>query len=156
MIPHPHRYVLALVMILSSVSMACSSDNGGSGGAGDASADSAVEPEAEDADTIPCAPRAVLQTVCQTCHARPPRNGAPFPLVNRSNIVKRASDGRPLSEHMIEQVEARRMPLAPVTIDDGSRAILLDWLRAGAPAVPAQQCSDAGTSEAGADASAGN
>src|SRR5262245_46344655 len=42
----------------------------------------------DDESGIPCAARAVLQTVCQQCHARPHLlHGAPFPLVRRSDIL---------------------------------------------------------------------
>lgn len=101
-----------------------------------------VEPQPatlEDSDTIPCAPRLVLQSVCQRCHRRPPIRGAPFPLVTRSDIVRRTSDGE-IRELMIEQLTARRMPLSPETIDEASRATLLAWLEDGAPADPAHDC----------------
>jgi hypothetical protein len=140
---------------------ACSSEEGTAApdvtdASGDVASERAPEPEPEleDEDVIPCGPRRVLQTVCQSCHTRPPRNGAPFPLVTRSNIVRRGVGGREVRELMIEEVEARRMPLAPVTIDDASRATLLEWLKAGSPAVVAQQCTDAGSGDAAADADA--
>ena len=94
------------------------------------------QPLASDADTIPCAPRAVLVAVCQQCHTRPPRNGAPFALVNRSDIV--SDDAIRLD--MIAQLESEHMPLPPVTIEDTDRAVLLEWLEGGAPAVPATSC----------------
>jgi hypothetical protein len=43
---------------------------------------------------------------------------------------------------MIEQIEAGRMPLKPVTISDEMRTVLLAWLKNGAPAVPPQVCQD--------------
>lgn len=100
---------------------------------------SGTEAASNDAD-IPCEPRRVLKTVCQQCHSDPPKNGAPFPLVTRTDILAVREDTG-VRENMIAQVEAGRMPVAPVTISDGDRAILLDWLREGAPAAPAQDCS---------------
>ena len=98
--------------------------------------------EVDDSNLIPCAPRAVLQTVCQKCHTKPPRNGAPFPLVTRSNIVRTTPDGQ-IRELMIQQLETRRMPLAPETIDEGSRTILLEWLTDGAvPLSEPRSCAD--------------
>lgn len=109
-----------------------------------------VSVEPNDADTIPCGPRRVLQEICQQCHQKPPVNGAPFPLVTRSNIVRVGPDGE-IRRLMIEQLEVGRMPLAPVTIDYNSREILLDWLHAGAPAEPRQSCEEDPSRDAGAD-----
>ncbi len=102
-----------------------------------------------DANEIPCAPRAALETVCQQCHTRPMKNGAPFPLINRSDILA-MRDMSVIRDLMVQQLEAGRMPLRPVTIDDASKAALLEWLKAGAPAVAPQSCEDAGV-DAGPD-----
>lgn len=110
----------------------------------DASAALSEELAPDEAD-IPCAPRRVLQTICQQCHARPTKNGAPFPLVYRSDVVVHAYGGVVVRELMIEELEAGRMPLAPVTIEAAEKTTLLDWLRAGAPADPDVRCDDAGT-----------
>jgi len=67
--------------------------------------------------------------------------------VTRSDVLSLARDGE-IRQRMIEQVEARRMPLPPVTITEGDRAILLEWLQLGAPAVESTTCAD---SDAGAD-----
>jgi hypothetical protein len=75
-------------------------------------------------------------------------NGAPFSLVNRSDIVA-LHDGTEVRAMMIAELEAKRMPLAPVTIEDSDRDVLLEWLRLGAPAVSAQTCADGGTEDAG-------
>lgn len=116
--------------------------------------DASTQTLRQDANEIPCEPRHVLQTICQQCHTRPPRNGAPFSLVNRSDILDSRS-GRIIRELMIEQLEVRRMPLAPVKISDESRTILLEWLRAGAPAVSPQTCPEPSSSkDAGVDADA--
>lgn len=110
-----------------------------------------VSIEPNDADTIPCGPRRVLQKVCQQCHQKPPVNGAPFPLVTRSDIVRVGRDGE-IRQLMIEQLEVGRMPLAPTTIDYDSRELLLDWLHAGAPAEPRRSCEEDPPRDAGADA----
>jgi hypothetical protein len=98
---------------------------------------STIEPD--DADTIPCGPRFVLQRICQRCHSNPTANGAPFPLETRWDIVRVGRDGE-IRQLMIEQIEAGRMPLTPVTIDYSSRETLLDWLHAGAPAESPKTC----------------
>lgn len=134
------------------VSIACNeSDDPPTTGTPDGSSDVV---EVDDANTIPCAPRAVLQSVCQRCHQNPPIRGAPFPLVTRSNIVRVGVDGE-IRQLMIQQLDARRMPLAPETIDEDARTILLDWLKAGAPATSPQTCSnleDASGEDASEDA----
>jgi uncharacterized membrane protein len=106
----------------------------------------------DDANEIPCDVREVLQTVCQQCHSSPPVRGAPFPLVTRSNILTQRPGGV-ARDLMIAQLQAHRMPLAPVTIDEADRATLLAWLQGGAVAVTPQSCApgDGGT-DADADA----
>ena len=111
----------------------------------DAAVDSVVP--VDDSTQIPCAPREVLQTVCQQCHARTPLNGAPFPLVTRTDILTMRSGGI-ARDLMIAQLVAKRMPLAPVTIEDEQRATLLAWLQDGAVAVTSQSCLDAGADAA--------
>ncbi|AKU98396.1 hypothetical protein AKJ09_05060 [Labilithrix luteola] len=114
---------------------------------------------ANDADEIPCEPRHVLETVCQQCHSLPTQNGAPFPLVNRSDVLAERSKSV-TRELMIAQLESGRMPLRPVTIEDGDREILLDWLRAGAPSVSPRACTtspntpDSGRLDSSSDARA--
>lgn len=132
------------LVIVGAAVAACSSDNTPTG---DAGVDAGVV--VNDANQIPCAPRQVLQTICQQCHTRPMKNGAPFPLINRSDILA-TRDKQIIRDLMIQQVESGRMPLKPVTIDDASRQALLEWLKAGAPAVSPQTCEDAGT-DAGPD-----
>jgi hypothetical protein len=108
-------------------------------------APSMIQPD--DENEIPCGPRRVLQTVCQHCHRNPPINGAPFPLVRYSDIVRQTPDGE-IRVRMIEQLEVGRMPMAPVTIDYLSRETLLDWLHAGAPREAPHEClPDAGPTE---------
>jgi len=105
----------------------------------------------EGADMIPCAPRRVLETVCQRCHSDPTLNGAPFPLVGRSDIMTKRW-GVVVRELMIEELDARRMPLAPVTIEPEDRDVLLAWLRAGAPAATTRVCAASPPEDAGDDA----
>ncbi|HKQ69925.1 MAG TPA: hypothetical protein VJT73_11330 [Polyangiaceae bacterium] len=108
-----------------------------------------VVPIHEGSDRIPCEPRSILQGVCQKCHTQPLLNGAPFPLIDRSDIVRIQKDGVEVRAAMIAQLETGRMPLTPETIDDVSRGQLLNWLRAGAPAEPPHSCSNSNGSDAG-------
>lgn len=132
---------------------ACSTDDVVVGPADAGKPDVVTEPPRMDANEIPCEPRAVLHTICQQCHANPPLNGAPFPLVNRSDLFALRS-GSVVRDLMIEEVEAGRMPLAPVTITAADRKTLLDWLKAGAPSVSPRSCEPAGPTDAGSDADA--
>lgn len=110
---------------------------------------------AQDEADIPCAPRHVLQTICQQCHTKPQKNGAPFPLINRSDVVDNVYGGVVVRELMIEMVEAGRMPLSPVTISDDDKATLLAWLHAGAPIDHHETCEvDAGSVASDAEADA--
>lgn len=111
------------------------------------SSDASIQLRNDVAGEIPCAPRRVLREVCQRCHVSPPRNGAPFPLLTRANVLS-TYGGSVVRELMIEQLEARRMPLAPVTIEDDDRATLLAWLHAGAPAGGACAAADDASTDA--------
>jgi hypothetical protein len=81
---------------------------------------------------IPCGADKVLKNVCQFCHTNPPQHGAPFPLVTYANTQSEL-DGKPIYFWMEKYVSEEIMPLPPVEISDADRAILLKWLRAGAP-----------------------
>lgn len=109
-------------------------------------------PRTDDSDLIPCGPRSVLENVCQHCHSFPTQNDAPFPLVTYSDIMINRGEGI-TRDLMIAQLNARRMPLAPVTITDDQRDTLLAWLESGAPAAQADACADAGTDADSGDAS---
>ena len=98
----------------------------------------------DDSMEIPCEERRILMTVCQQCHTRPEtKNGAPFPLQWRSDILA-SYGGVEIRRLMIEQLQVGRMPLAPVTIDPSDRPLLLAWLESGAPAVTPRTCENTG------------
>ena len=115
----------------------------------DASIDQATQQaQIDDANEIPCAPRLVLQTVCQQCHTRPMKSSAPFPL-QRLSDVQALYDGQIIRDDMIADLEAGRMPLPPVTITASDKATLLGWLKDGTPSVAATSCSDSDAGDAG-------
>jgi hypothetical protein len=110
---------------------------------------------------IPCDPKRVLETVCQTCHSAPPQNSAPFPLVtyDDTHVVNAITNGKPIWHYMLSAVQSGLMPLTPVQINAGDRDALLAWLNAGAPArTPTDMCSvvsaDPGDAGFGADSDA--
>ena len=43
---------------------------------------------------------------------------------------------------MVEEIGSRRMPLAPVTLENGDRETLLVWLENGAPAAAPSTCAE--------------
>lgn len=152
------RAVACVALLGAATALACSGTGGPASpeSAHDAGTPLVVEDLPDDEMDIPCAPRLVLQTVCQKCHVRPMRNGAPFPLQRRSDVVVHHYGGVVVRELMIEEVTAGRMPLTPVTIADDDKATLLTWLDAGAPAEPDASCAavlaDGGDAAVGGDA----
>lgn len=87
------------------------------------------------AGEIPCEPRAVLEAICQNCHADPPRNGAPFSQMTYQDIDADL-DGEPVWARMRRAVEEGRMPLDPYALTGEQQRILLAWLGEGAPPAP--------------------
>jgi uncharacterized membrane protein len=98
---------------------------------------------------FPCDVNRVVASTCRKCHTRPPENGAPFPLDTYED-TQADLDGQPIYTYMKVALETSRMPLAPVELDQGGRAVLLAWLRAGAP--PSTQSDACSALDAGADA----
>ena len=87
------------------------------------------------AGDVPCAPRAVLQAVCQNCHSDPPRNGAPFSQVTYRDIDSEL-DGEPVWSRMRRAIREGRMPLDPYELTEEQQRVLLEWLDADAPPAP--------------------
>jgi len=140
---------MAVLTLLNVLVVACGeSSPSSSGNAGPVDGpvqDSASGPD--DTNEIPCAARRVLQQTCQQCHSRPPKNDAPFPLVRRSDVLRRGRNGNTVRELMIVELESGAMPLAPVTMTAEARATLLSWARDGAPSVVPQTCSETQVSD---------
>jgi uncharacterized membrane protein len=149
----PLRDIVPLLSLISAAVTGCSSVESAPTDASvsDVTIDRDAVDNSTDDDQIPCGPRQVLQTVCAQCHSRPPNNGAPFPLMTRTEILSIYHDGA-IVDRMVVQLQSGRMPLPPVTMTDADRSVLLAWVQAGAPAVPPQSCVDAGAP----DADAGN
>ena len=98
-------------------------------------------------DGMPCAVAAVVRGNCQHCHAEQPLFGAPMPLTTAQAFrnVRSAQDPRQVFEVALERVQStqRPMPPEPYVLGDADRAVLVDWLKAGAPDRAAGIC-DAG------------
>jgi uncharacterized membrane protein len=94
-----------------------------------------------------CDARAVVAAKCTRCHADPPVNGAPFPLVSYDDMTAPSPSSkdpeRRRADRMLAAVESDFMPLASLLLDPPVEALtceekstLLAWLRAGAPLPP--------------------
>jgi hypothetical protein len=86
-----------------------------------------------------CQAEAVLEAKCQRCHANPPQNGAPFPLVTYDDTqVETAGTPRWIKmKHVVENdimpptfLPDLMPPVEPLT--SGEKKELLDWLEQGA------------------------
>ena len=99
------------------------------GGAGAGTAGAAGNPN--DGLMIPCAVNAVY-VVCHNCHADPPSNGAPFPLVT---LAQHQSN----KQMEISDVSSGVMP-AGIPLSDAAKKTIVDWLLAGAQGVPQAEC----------------
>lgn len=155
--------IVAGLLVIGAGSVTACSDGAGSssGGITTRPEASTQEPIDDDPDSglddslqIPCEPRAVLKAICQQCHTRPLKNGAPFPLQRLSDINS-THFGRLTRLDMIDDLNAGRMPLFPVTISATDKRTLLDWLNDGAPGVSPRSClveqEDAGSIEDAGD-----
>ncbi len=99
------------------------------------------------AGELPCDVAAVLENNCRTCHASPPRFGAPMPLLTLADL--RADAKLTKGKKVYEQVgvrihdDAAPMPQAPNPRLGASDMATLDaWIAAGAPAGTATSCAD--------------
>jgi cytochrome c5 len=110
---------------------------------------SVVAGDAGCAGAAPRFPRevaAAIEAKCQRCHAQPPQNGAPFPLLTWEDT--HASYGQQLVyQAMLPAIEKGIMPFTelkldppvePLTADE--KALLLNWLGDGAPPAEAAAC----------------
>jgi hypothetical protein len=88
---------------------------------------------------LPCEVNRVLTTVCQQCHEAPPINDAPFSLVTYADTQTNVN-GAPIYKYMLTALQAGRMPAQPVQLEADDRAILISWLRAGAPPRETDSC----------------
>jgi uncharacterized membrane protein len=97
-----------------------------------------------------CEALAIIQRKCQRCHADPPQNDAPFPLVTYSDTQATHSN-RPVHVRMHSAVETGFMPFVELNdtlnldppVEDltaEEKATLLAWLEQGALPVGGVDC----------------
>lgn len=90
---------------------------------------------------LPPAVDAVLEQRCRRCHADPPREFAPMPLVTWDDLhaPSPGSPDEPVYEVMARRIVDGDFPMPPVrapeaeSFTDDERAVLLEWIAAGAP-----------------------
>jgi hypothetical protein len=110
---------------------------GGDDGAGNG-AGCAADGGAGAAPHFPADVAAAIRAKCQRCHAQPPKNGAPFPLLTWEDT--HAPYGQRLVyQAMLPAIEKGIMPFTELKLDPpvepltgDEKALLLDWLGGGA------------------------
>lgn len=120
---------------------ACASSSPGPGGATSASSEGA----------IPCDVDAVLARACRTCHADPPRFGAPMPLGTWGDLhaAARSDPAKKVHELVKARIHDAVRPMPQGDVLSGDELATLDrWLDRGAP--PASSTSACASSDAGA------
>ncbi|WP_437926071.1 peptidylglycine alpha-amidating monooxygenase [Sorangium sp. So ce291] len=128
------RYLFSALSFLSAlVVVACSDAEEGSSGS------SGSGPENGNAEALPCDVDKILSTKCQTCHGASPKFGAPFPLVDRSDLVAPAvSDPNKKVYELVAaraRDTARPMPPPPTErLTAAELAVFDQWVAAGMPA----------------------
>jgi hypothetical protein len=93
---------------------------------------------------LPCQVEKVLQERCQACHQRPPKFGAPMPLLTYSDTQAPALGGQlSVRQVMKTKLETGKMPppstpSGPLSADE--KSTLMSWLDAGAPGAGQAAC----------------
>jgi len=145
------RWFGALGLVVGCASTEPKPPGGGTGGSGGTGAGTGNAGEGgaagEGALDFPCDVRAVIEAKCQRCHADPPRNRAPFPLMTWEHT--RAPYGTQLVyEAMLPAIETDFMPLTELDLEPpvqpltpSEKTTMLTWLEAGALPVAGDGCS---------------
>jgi len=84
--------------------------------------------------SLPCDVRAVLAARCQGCHADPPQNDAPMPLLTWSDVSNKASD-------IQDKLQRDEMPpRGEPDLSERQLSTLLDYLALGTPSAGNVSC----------------
>jgi hypothetical protein len=136
------RALLLASVACACITLHCSSSGGGASDASDAgagAADSAAGDGATCVDVVtpstgdlPDDVAAVLVSKCQTCHASPPKNHAPWPLLSFEDTQKPLGlDGQRRWQRMASVIEPGGSPHMPFgnapQLTDGELTILRAW-----------------------------
>lgn len=115
------------------------------------SSNQTAEPSPNAAASLPCDVEDVLARNCRSCHAAPPKYGAPMSLVSLADV--RAPSKSNAQKTVATKIGERiHDPVAPMPqggkLSAKDMAILDAWVAGGAPAGEAgKTCTDAGTSD---------
>ena len=93
---------------------------------------------------LPCDVNAVVVAKCQLCHANPPINGAPMPLVTWEDFQATTPPdtvgpsfpaGQPVYKTAESRIHGKTLPMPqpPTTLTQAEQTTLDTWLNAGAP-----------------------
>jgi len=98
---------------------------------------------------LPCEVDAILENNCRMCHSRPPRFGAPMPLVTWDDLHARAvsDESKKVYERVVFMIDNDPAPMPPPPnprLSEADRKVLKDWVAAGAPRGP-ETCGGGGT-----------
>lgn len=127
---------------------ASSGGSSGSGGVGNG------------ASLLPCDVEAVVEDLCQGCHAEEPILGAPMALVDHDDVKGPPRDGEgTIAERMLQRMldDAEPMPQPPLErASEAQIEIIRSWVEAGAPARAAgESCGGGSGGTGGAGGSGG-
>lgn len=118
----------------------CTGGAGGGGGGADAGAGAAAacDPTPQSGD-FPCDVFAIIHAHCHACHADPPQNNAPFPLLTYADTQAEFHPGKLRFQQMYDQIQPEAAPRMPIgdSLSDAEMKTLGDWLAACAPPAPA-------------------
>ncbi len=101
----------------------CPSENGGMGGTGARGTSSTAKGAGGGADAcpptpqtgdIPCDVFTVIHLNCNPCHQNPPKNGAPFPLLDYSDTQQLFEPGKLIFQQMYDQTRPDACPRMPL------------------------------------------
>ena len=121
----------------------CSSGTGGATGAGGATGtggrSGAGGAGGAGSDGLPCNVQAVYQTHCTSCHAVTPINGAPMPLVTRSNLVAPSfvDASTTFAQRAVVRMQSTTSPMPPppgTLVSASEIQTVQSWISAGYPA----------------------
>jgi hypothetical protein len=95
-----------------------------------------------DATQLPADVARVFQSQCASCHAAPPRFGAPMPLVTWGDTQRaaRSNAARPVWQLIGERVHDVARPMPPNRLNAEDMAVIDRWVAARAPGCAGGSC----------------
>jgi mono/diheme cytochrome c family protein len=94
------------------------------------------DPGGGTSDELPCEAAELLAAHCWSCHADPPRGGAPMPLVTLDDLSATAPAGQRFADRAITRMRDATRPMPPAGLPRPSAQAIGDfeqWVAAGLP-----------------------